>query len=290
MPSCIIAMTSSSSILSNASESLLCPIWCGSLGLPSLEAALRHDALESRELLELEESLVIPDRDPSNDDPEHVDEVCPALQSLMKDILDAQFGELCRRKTFMNSINTRRCHAQPFAYPQRCIDAVTVFVSPFERSSNCSMTSPEHLLALRRSHQDVADDLSEMIRKFVFAVPKAGAQSPIMDVNEVHHEIRREQILSDTLLVPLQEYLKPFRQAHARLSSFFPDKNLIQYDAGKLQVLAELLRERKKGGHKVLIFTQMQKMLDILEAFLNINGHTYLRLDGSTSVDRRQVG
>ena len=59
-------------------------------------------------------------------------------------------------------------------------------------------------------------------------------------------------------------------------------------DAGKLQTLAELLRELKRGGHKTLIFTQMSKMLDILEAFLNLNGHTYLRLDGSTGVDRRQ--
>ena len=29
-------------------------------------------------------------------------------------------------------------------------------------------------------------------------------------------------------------------------------------------------------------------MLDILEVFLNLNGHTYLRLDGGTNVDRRQ--
>jgi len=32
----------------------------------------------------------------------------------------------------------------------------------------------------------------------------------------------------------------------------------------------------------------MSKMLDILEAFLNFNGHSYLRLDGSTGVDKRQ--
>jgi hypothetical protein len=29
-------------------------------------------------------------------------------------------------------------------------------------------------------------------------------------------------------------------------------------------------------------------MLDILEIFLNLHGHTYLRLDGATRVDRRQ--
>ena len=38
----------------------------------------------------------------------------------------------------------------------------------------------------------------------------------------------------------------------------------------------------------MLIFTQMSKMLDILEAFLNLNGHTYVRLDGGTSIDQRQ--
>lgn len=64
--------------------------------------------------------------------------------------------------------------------------------------------------------------------------------------------------------------------------------NITNTDAGKLQTLAELLRELKRGRHRTLIFTQFSKMLDILEAFLNLNGHTYLRLDGSTGVDRRQ--
>lgn len=45
-----------------------------------------------------------------------------------------------------------------------------------------------------------------------------------------------------------------------------------------------LLRDLKQGGHRVLIFTQMTKMLDVLEQFLNFHGHRYLRLDGSTKV------
>merc|ERR1711881_761576 len=40
---------------------------------------------------------------------------------------------------------------------------------------------------------------------------------------------------------------------------------------------------------RVLIFTQMTKVLDVLESFLNFHGHTYLRLDGSTKVEQRQV-
>lgn len=34
---------------------------------------------------------------------------------------------------------------------------------------------------------------------------------------------------------------------------------------------------------------QMAKMLDILEAFLNLHGHTYMRLDGATKPEARQV-
>lgn len=50
-----------------------------------------------------------------------------------------------------------------------------------------------------------------------------------------------------------------------------------------------LLRRLKNEGHKVLIFTQMTRMLDVLEAFLNVHGHIYLRLDGTTKVEQRQV-
>lgn len=74
-----------------------------------------------------------------------------------------------------------------------------------------------------------------------------------------------------------------------RLSIQFPDKRLLQYDCGKLQTLDKLLRKLQAGGHRALIFTQMTKVLDILEQFLNIHGHKYLRLDGNTKVEQRQI-
>jgi helicase SWR1 len=80
-----------------------------------------------------------------------------------------------------------------------------------------------------------------------------------------------------------------FHEARIRLSIAFPDKRLLQYDCGKLQRLDKLLRELQAGGHRALIFTQMTKVLDILEQFLNIHGHRYLRLDGATKVEQRQI-
>lgn len=69
----------------------------------------------------------------------------------------------------------------------------------------------------------------------------------------------------------------------------FPDARLVQYDCGKLQALASLLRSLKSAGHKVVIFTQMTKVLDILERFLNLYSYSYVRLDGTTKPDQRQI-
>ena len=80
-----------------------------------------------------------------------------------------------------------------------------------------------------------------------------------------------------------------FHEARIRLSIAFPDRRLLQYDCGKLQRLDKLLRDLQAGGHRALIFTQMTRVLDILEQFLNIHGHRYLRLDGATKVEQRQI-
>ncbi|CAO3627674.1 unnamed protein product [Cunninghamella echinulata] len=85
-------------------------------------------------------------------------------------------------------------------------------------------------------------------------------------------------------------YIKDiFHPISSRLKIAFPDKRLLQYDCGKLQRLATLLQDLSAGEHRALIFTQMTKVLDILESFLNMHGYRYLRLDGATKVEQRQV-
>ncbi|WJX16920.1 Protein CHROMATIN REMODELING 19 [Trifolium repens] len=59
--------------------------------------------------------------------------------------------------------------------------------------------------------------------------------------------------------------------------------------SSKCRALAELLPSLKKGGHRVLIFSQWTSMLDILEWALDVIGLTYKRLDGSTQVAERQT-
>lgn len=44
-----------------------------------------------------------------------------------------------------------------------------------------------------------------------------------------------------------------------------PDKQTLVSDAGKLAVLDSLLTRLKAQGHRVLIYSQMTKMIDLLE-------------------------
>lgn len=58
--------------------------------------------------------------------------------------------------------------------------------------------------------------------------------------------------------------------------------------AGKLVLLSKMLKQLKDQGHRVLIFSQMTKMLDILEDFLEGEGYKYERIDGSITGSLRQ--
>lgn len=288
MASCVLGMLKSASAFAKVSGYLLSPIWCGSRGDPSVEASLRHDSIESAELLALEASLPGPVRHSLAELGETGPSVCRALRALAEEVLEIQHNEACQNTEFLNGLSSRRCRASPFPFPSRLLGVVSIPEPPLRRASLDLLSTPSQFLAFRRSQLECANDLSEVIKKFVFAVPKAGAHPPTASTSVVYKEQIPESTLKDMLMKPLEEALEPFRESNKRLSSFFPDKKLVQFDSGKLQALAELLHARKRGGHKVLIFTQMSKMLDILEAFLNMNGHTYLRLDGGTNVDRRQ--
>uniref|UniRef100_A0A3Q3S066 Helicase, lymphoid specific n=1 Tax=Mastacembelus armatus TaxID=205130 RepID=A0A3Q3S066_9TELE len=64
------------------------------------------------------------------------------------------------------------------------------------------------------------------------------------------------------------------------------DEQLVQ-SSGKFLILDRLLPALKKRGHKVLIFSQMTSILDILMDYCYLRGFQYSRLDGSMSYSDR---
>ena len=60
-------------------------------------------------------------------------------------------------------------------------------------------------------------------------------------------------------------------------------------DSGKFNLLDDLLPQMRDHEDRVLIFTQFVMVMDIMEQYLRIRGYKYLRLDGSTPVQERQL-
>lgn len=59
-------------------------------------------------------------------------------------------------------------------------------------------------------------------------------------------------------------------------------------NCGKLNMVDKLLKRLKERGSRVLIFTQMTRVLDILEDFMVMRGYQYCRIDGNTIHEDRE--
>lgn len=67
-----------------------------------------------------------------------------------------------------------------------------------------------------------------------------------------------------------------------------PPLNTFISDSGKLGLLDQLLPRLKAEGHRLLIYFQMTRMIDLMEDYLVKKGYTYLRLDGSSKISNRR--
>uniref|UniRef100_A0A672HFW7 Uncharacterized protein n=1 Tax=Salarias fasciatus TaxID=181472 RepID=A0A672HFW7_SALFA len=84
-------------------------------------------------------------------------------------------------------------------------------------------------------------------------------------------------------------YLFPAAATEApKLPNGMYEGNSLTKASGKLMLLQKMMRKLKEGGHRVLVFSQMTKMLDLLEDFLENEGYKYERIDGGVTGNMRQ--
>ena len=67
-----------------------------------------------------------------------------------------------------------------------------------------------------------------------------------------------------------------------------PEAKRLIYDSAKLARLDTLLQELKAGDHRVLVYFQMTRMMDLMEEYLVYRQYKYLRLDGSSKLEDRR--
>ncbi|XP_062853633.1 chromodomain-helicase-DNA-binding protein 6 [Trichomycterus rosablanca] len=85
-----------------------------------------------------------------------------------------------------------------------------------------------------------------------------------------------------------EKILEGFKKTHNPDASDFQLQAMIQA-AGKLVLIDKLLPKLIAGGHKVLVFSQMVRCLDILEDYLIQRRYTYERIDGRVRGNLRQA-
>ncbi len=72
------------------------------------------------------------------------------------------------------------------------------------------------------------------------------------------------------------------------LSTYEPhDPEELIRASGKLELLDRILPKLQATGHRVLLFSQMTRALDIIQDFLVLRGYAHLRLDGSVKAEDR---
>ena len=195
------------------------------------------------------------------------------------------------RLSLVATVSTARCE-QPIYMGRDTLDLLTVpltgAASVIADSESCAVDAYwKHTAALRAAVLSPIDRLvamQDVLEKYACVVPKATSPTPALNSKAGLAQSRRHATLRDSAARFALDAHAALHPVTSRRQLQFPDKWLVQYDCGKFQVMAQLLRERKRGGHRCLIFTQMTKMLDILEVFMNLHGMTYMRLDGSTKV------
>lgn len=83
--------------------------------------------------------------------------------------------------------------------------------------------------------------------------------------------------------------MNDFRLAHPDWDEETLTQKALVQASGKVVLIEKLLPKLRKDGHKVLIFSQMVKVLDLLEEFLITMAYPFERIDGNVRGDLRQA-
>lgn len=137
---------------------------------------------------------------------------------------------------------------------------------------------------IRRTKAQVAKDLPQKLEQTLWCQPTKLQQ-------EAYEEILRQGVVKVDELeggraqMQMLTVLLRLRQASCDLR-LLGDESMAEREvsvlSAKLEMLVELLHEAKRGGHRVLVFSQFTKMLGFIKEALEKEGISYAYLDGST--------
>ncbi|PSR86149.1 Protein PHOTOPERIOD-INDEPENDENT EARLY FLOWERING like, partial [Actinidia chinensis var. chinensis] len=195
------------------------------------------------------------------------------FEEIRKALLEERLRQAKERVASIAWWNSLRCRKTPI-YSTNLQDLVTVchpvYDLQFQKRNSLSNLNSSKLADIVLSPVERFQKMIDLVESFMFAIPAARAPPPLCWCSKSDTFVFLHPTYKERCTEILSPCLTPLRPAIVRRQLYFPDRRLIQFDCGKLQELSVLLRRLKSEGHRALIFTQMTKMLDILEAFINL--------------------
>lgn len=173
------------------------------------------------------------------------------------------------------------------------------FTAPFAKAGEAAQLSDEEQCV-------VITQLHAVLRPFIFRRLKSDVANQLPDKKEEtilcamsawQHSMYITMDESSVIITPDLSYKrmdnktmqcrKICNHPYLFLDTYYVNSALIR-SCGKFELLDRLLPKFKATGHRVLIFSQMTELLDLLEDLLKYLDFQFLRLDGSTKEELRR--
>jgi ATP-dependent helicase STH1/SNF2 len=147
---------------------------------------------------------------------------------------------------------------------------------------------------LRREKKDVEKELPNKV-EFVIKVELSSWQRIVYDQIKENGILARDpstgKIGNKALMNTMMQLRKICNHPYLFLEYNNPllehINDMIYRSSGKFELLDRIIPKLLACGHKILIFSQMTHLMDILQLFFDYKGFRHLRLDGNTKADDR---
>ncbi|XP_078699109.1 SWI/SNF-related matrix-associated actin-dependent regulator of chromatin subfamily A containing DEAD/H box 1-like [Branchiostoma floridae x Branchiostoma belcheri] len=194
---------------------------------------------------------------------------------------------------------------QPFVLRRLKRDVLTQLPKKHEQVERCPMTDTQvelyNDLKARLSRSLKTEDGSStlsgammqlrkmanhpLLHRTYYTLDKLRDMSKRMLKEPTHHDANADLIFEDMEVMSDFE-LNNLCKMYSSLSEYTLSPDLL-LDSGKFRLLDSLLPDMAERGDRVLLFSQLTMMLDIVEPYLKRRKYKYVRLDGQTAVTER---
>lgn len=212
-----------------------------------------------------------------------------------------------------NSQNSEKTNRFSYAYDEdKFIPSNKRLLIREQNEKLCDISNSVHLKDLYSVKDKVYEDM--YINVLEPAADPIAAAAPVeLNCSNMSFSHRKADVLFDKNLrsslipltlneeldlmkkkVPVPEYPKsnmlpePVNKLIDYSNIRMPSMNRFITESGKLSMLDKLLDNLKNNDHRVLIYFQMTKMMDLMEEYLTFRQHNYIRLDGSSKLEDRR--